>query len=187
MVSKLGNVHVALLRGINVGGKNKLPMAELVRLFRAQGCSEVGTYIKSGNVVFAVDPKRVRDLPARVSQELRARLGLNVPLVLRTAAEFKRAAKSNPFLAAGIEPTQLHVAFLAERPSKSATAALDPQRSPGDAFELVGRELYLHLPNGVARTKLTNAYFDATLATTSTVRNWRTVQELCARVDALSA
>ena len=70
------------------------------------------------------------------------------------------------------------MAFLADAPGKREAAALDPERSPGDAFALVGRDLYLHLPNGVGRTKLTNAYLDRTLQTTSTLRNWRTVLEL---------
>jgi uncharacterized protein (DUF1697 family) len=179
-------VHVALLRGINVGGKNKLPMAALERLFRDEGCDEVQTYIQSGNVVFAAEVQRAKLVPARVSARLRRDFGLTVPLVARSARDFLRVAEQNPFLSAGVAPEELHVAFLAESPTKPAAAALDPARSKGDRFELRGRELYLHLPNGVARTRLTNAYLDATLGTTSTLRNWRTVVELCRRAAALS-
>ena len=89
-----------------------------------------------------------------------------------------QVAAGNPFLKRRADPRALHVAFLADAPDRRSAGALDRARSPGDTFELRGREIYLHLPNGVARTRLTNAYLDATLATTSTLRNWRTVLAL---------
>jgi uncharacterized protein (DUF1697 family) len=171
-------IHVALLRGINVGGKNKLPMAELVQLFTAAGCAQVQTYIQSGNVVFAASPATAQRVPAKVSAAIAARLGLRVPIVLRRADELRAVVARNPLLKAGADQGTLHVAFLEHEPDRRAITALDPKRSPGDAFAVVGREVYLHLPSGVARTKLTNAYFDSKLATTSTLRNWRTVLKL---------
>ena len=84
----------------------------------------------------------------------------------------------NPFLAAGADPAQLHVGFLAGAPTAARTAELDPDRSPRDAFEVRGREVYLHFPNGTARSKLTVDYFDRVLGTTITIRNWRTVLKL---------
>jgi uncharacterized protein (DUF1697 family) len=86
--------------------------------------------------------------------------------------------RGNPFLARGIDADWLHVAFLARTPSRTATALLDPRRSHPDEFVVRGADIYLHLPNGAARTKLTNAYFDSTLKTISTGRNWRTVLAL---------
>jgi uncharacterized protein (DUF1697 family) len=176
-----GPVFVAFLRGINVGGKNKLPMAELTRLCSQLGCADVGTYVQSGNVVFRASAELARALEADLAAALRARFGLSVPVILRTAAEIAAVARANPFLKAGAAPETLHVAFLASAPAAGRAAGLDPERSPGDAFALRGRELYLHLPNGVARTKLSNAYLDRTLDTTSTLRNWRTVQALLER------
>jgi uncharacterized protein (DUF1697 family) len=99
-------------------------------------------------------------------------------VVTRTAGELRGVLRGNPFLRAGAEAETLHVMFLADRPTPARVAALDSRRSPPDEFEVKGREVYLRLPNGGARTKLTNAYFDAKLATTSTVRNWRTVLKL---------
>jgi len=171
MASTPRSTYVALLRGINVGGKNKLPMADLVRTFESAGCRNVRTYIQSGNVVFAAGPK----LDER---KLATRLRLKVPVVIRSSGEFRQVAARNPFLKDGVDPDSLHVAFLADAPDRSRAASLDPERSPGDAFVLRGREVYLHLPSGVARTKLTNAWLDSKLATTSTVRNWRTVLKL---------
>jgi len=172
------DVHVALLRGINVGGKNKLSMDELVRVFAAEGCSDVRTYIQSGNVVFRAVPALAARLARRVAERIQRRLGLRVPVVLRTARELERVARENPFLAPGADTDALHVMFLLDAPKKAAVAGLDPERSPPDEFVVVGREIYLCCPRGVARTKLTNAWFDAQLATTSTMRNWRTVLKL---------
>lgn len=173
-----GDTYVALLRGINVGGKNKLPMADLVAIFAAAGCRDVRTYIQSGNVVFVANATTAKRVSAVVSNRIADDFELNVPVVTRSAAELSKAARSNPFLKQGVDPVYLHVAFLAETPARSDVTKLDPNRSPGDTFDVRGREVYLHLPNGVARTKLTTAYFDSALGTVSTVRNWRTVLKL---------
>jgi len=170
--------HVALLRGINVGGKNKLPMATLACLFTGEGASDVVTFIQSGNVVFAAPPKRAAAIAARVERRLDAELSLRVPVVLRSAAELAAVAARNPFVAARRDPDELHVLFLAAQPTAAQLRALDPARSPGDEFAVIGRDIYLRLPNGVARTRLSNAYFDKALATVSTGRNWRTVLKL---------
>ena len=171
-------IHVALLRGVNVGGKNMLPMKDLAAMFVAAGCEDVETYIQSGNVVCRARPTLARRLPALVAGAILDRFGYHVPVVIRTAGELGDIVRGNPFLAAGADPDTLHVAFLVDRPSAGRVAALDAHRSPGDEFVVRGREIYLRLPNGAGRTKLTNAYFDAALATTSTVRNWRTVLKL---------
>jgi len=169
---------VALLRGINVGGKNKLPMQDLAALCTELGCTDVRTYIQSGNVVFTAPASWATCFAADLQQAIAAEFSLRVPVVLRSTAQLGRIAAGNPFVERGIDPTLLHVAFLADAPGRAAAAALDPQRSPGDAFTVAGQEVFLHLPNGVARSKLTNAWFDGALATTSTIRNWRTVLAL---------
>lgn len=172
------DVHVALLRGINVGGRNRLPMSVLAELFRAAGCREVRTYIQSGNVLFQAPPRLAQRVPELLAQRIAATLGLQVPVIVRSAAELARVAGRNPFLSSAADPAALHVAFLAQAPERKRVAALDPERSPGDAFLVKGREIYLHLPKGVAKTRITSPYLDATLDTVCTVRNWRTVQML---------
>jgi uncharacterized protein (DUF1697 family) len=174
----MAGTYVALLRGINVGGRNKLPMKDLAAIFTEAGCTNVRTYIQSGNVLFTAAPGRAKRLPQLTSLEIADRFGYRVPVVLRTADEIRRVAAGNPFLKSGADPGSLHVAFLSELPANRRLAALAGNRSPGDSFQVRGREIYLHLPNGVARTKLTSDYFDSTLATTSTMRNWRTVVKL---------
>ncbi|MCY3749217.1 MAG: DUF1697 domain-containing protein [Chloroflexi bacterium] len=170
--------YVALLRGINVGGRNKLPMRELAAMFMSVGCKGVRTYIQSGNVVFRASQELADRLPALVSAEIAASRGFQIPVILRTASEFSRIVRDNRFLAAGPDPTKLHVGFLADTPDPAHVARLDPDRSPPDVFEVQGREVYLHFPAGVARSKLDNAYFDRTLHTVCTIRNWRTVCRL---------
>ncbi len=172
----MASTHIALLRGINVGGKNKLPMKQLAQVFSELGCDEIRTYIQSGNVVFKAGD--VGRFAPRLTKALHLRFGFQVPVVLRSADELDGIARRNPFLATGADPKSLHVAFLAEVPDPERPDELDPQRSPGDTFVVRGREVYLHCPNGFARTKLTNAYFDARLGTTSTIRNWKTVLKL---------
>jgi uncharacterized protein (DUF1697 family) len=174
--------HLALLRGINVGGKASLPMRELTAIFAALGARSVRTYIQSGNVLFdAPDPA---SLVLAVTSEIAARFGYPGRIVLRSATELRDAFAHNPFVGSGsAAPESLHVYFLADRPSPAAVQALDPKRSPGDTFVVREREIFLHLPSGMARTRLTNAYFDAQLKTVSTARNWKTVGKLVEMLD----
>lgn len=176
--------HVALLRGINVGGRNKLPMKELVALVSEAGAGDVVTYIQSGNVVFSAGAELARRMPALLSDAIAERLGLTIPVVMRSARQWRTVVEGNPFLADGADPKTLHAVLLAKAPSKKQAAALDPDRSPPDVFALRGAVLYLHCPNGVARSKLTNAYLDRTLGTITTSRNWRTVLKLQQMLDA---
>jgi uncharacterized protein (DUF1697 family) len=169
------STFVALLRGINVGGKNTLPMKDLIGMFAAAGCKDVRTYLQSGNVIFNATRRVVDRLPDRIAARIEKEFGYRTPVVIRTLEQLAEVATKNPFLAEGAAENSLHVLFLADAPSPSRIATLDPDRSSPDAFLVRGREVFLHLPNGMARTKLTNAYFDAKLATTSTGRNWRTV------------
>ena len=169
--------HVALLRGINLSGNNRLPMKALGDLFARAGASNVTTYIQSGNVVFtprSSSPNLAADLARRIEKDF----GLRVPVILRGAAEWRELIRANPFLRGNTEADGLHVMFLAETPRPAALAELDPGRSPPDEFRVVGREVYLSCPNGIARSKLTNDYFDKKLDTISTCRNWRTVLKL---------
>ena len=172
------DLYVALLRGVNVGGKNKLPMQDLAALFEDAGCSEVRTFIQSGNVVFAAKPVVAQRVPDRIAKAIARDFGLTVPVITRTASELRRVAKANPFLRAGMDAKELHVGFLLGKPEADRVAALDPNRSPPDEFQVLGREIYLRLPNGAARSKLTNAWLDSKLATTATLRNWNTVTRL---------
>jgi uncharacterized protein (DUF1697 family) len=170
--------YVALLRGVNVGGKNMLPMKELGEIFTAAGCAAVRTFIQSGNVVFRAAPSLAARLPRSIPTRIEERFGHKPPVILRSAEQLSATVRANPFLQAGAEEQMLHVLFLADEPAPELVQKLDPARSPPDTFAVRGQDVYLCLPNGAARTKLTNAYFDSKLSTISTGRNWRTVLKL---------
>ena len=169
--------HAALLRGINVGGKNILPMKELARLFGDAGGSNVRTYIQSGNVVFDA-PKGAQAIANKVAAAIEKRYGFRSPVIVRSAEEWRNTIGRNPFIETVADQRWLHVYFLADAPQAGAIGGLDPKRSAPDVFHVLGREIFLHLPNGMGRTKLTNAYFDSKLSTVCTARNWATVLKL---------
>jgi uncharacterized protein (DUF1697 family) len=171
-------MYVALLRGVNVGGKNVLPMKDLAALFAREGCQSVRTYIQSGNVIFDAEPETLRGLPDRISERIVGRFGIKSPVVLRSTTELRQVIYDNPYVTAGAPEEMLHVYFLAHVPTALAVSQLDHQRSLPDTFQVRGKEIYVQLPRGVAYTKLTNAYFDSNLSTVSTSRNWRTVRKL---------
>jgi uncharacterized protein (DUF1697 family) len=170
--------HVALLRAINVGGKNKLPMKDLAGMFTNAGCRDVVTYIQSGNVVFSAPAAVLKKLPQTISQKIADDFGHSVPVVVRSHEELAAVIRNNPFHKAGELEKALYVAFLGDAPGADLVASLDPQRSPPDRFVVVGRDMFLHLLNHAAKTKLTNVWMDSKLRTVSTVRNWATVLKL---------
>jgi len=172
------STYVALLRGINVGGKHMLPMKELAAIFVEAGCANVRTYIGSGNVIFSAPARLLKVLPELITERIAERFGYRVPVIVRTSEQMAQAIRDNPFLQAGESAKMLYVYFLAHPPNAIAVGNLDADRSPPDAFRVCNQEIYLHLPNGGARSKLTNAYFDAQLSTTCTARNWATVLKI---------
>src|SRR5262245_17661392 len=118
-------------------------MSDLVKLFDAEGCTKVVTFIQSGNVVFDAPQKTAAQLGTRIAKRIDEKLGLTVPVVLRSAEELAQVAGRNPFLRAGADTDALHVLFLRDQPKAAQARALDPARSPGDQYELVGRDVFL--------------------------------------------
>jgi uncharacterized protein (DUF1697 family) len=170
---------VALLRGVNVGGRTMIPMPSLKASLEDLGHENVVTYIQSGNVVFE---SRVKDPAREIEERIAEDFGASVTVVLRTPAELKKVVKANPFPQVK-EGKKLHVVFLREKPTKKAADALDPDRSPPDELVLKGREVYVHYPHGQAKTKLTNDWIERTLGVRGTARNWNTVLKLVELTD----
>ena len=180
------SVYVALLRGVNMGGKNKLPMKDLAEIFAKAGCDRVKTYIQSGNVVFSAPESLCRSLPESVAKEIRRRFGHSPAMTLRSLQQMLDIVRHNPYIQPGMDEKRIAVLFLADTPTEKLIASLDAERSPGDDFTVRGSEIYLHVgKNGFAKTKLTNAYFDSRLKTMSTGRNWRTTCTLLDMMEAL--
>ena len=178
-------VYVGLLRGINVGGKNRLPMARLRDFFEQAGAKNVSTYIQSGNVVYSASSKKRAEAIARdVTELLLQEEGLAVPLLVRTQGELEKVLSMHPYLKDEADGRMVSVVFLSSAAAASSVASLDPHKSSGDRFLLKKKEIFLHTPNGSARSKLTVAYFDRALGLVSTVRNIKTVRallEMCER------
>jgi uncharacterized protein (DUF1697 family) len=166
-----------------VGGKHKLPMKELAAIFEAAGAKDVRTLIQSGNVVFGADAKLAKRIAGTVEAEILDRFGFPAPVVLCSAAEVAAAMDGSPFLAKGLSEDVLHLMFLKEVPDPAKAKALGASPFLPDDFVLAGRVIHLHLPHGVADTKLTNAWFDGRLKTVCTGRNWRTMTKLRALLE----
>jgi uncharacterized protein (DUF1697 family) len=165
---------IALLRGINVGGHNKVPMAALRETCESVGCAEVATYIQSGNVVLtsSLDAKKLRDV---LETAIAERLGVSPVVVIRTRHQLADVIAGNPFTDADTD--HLHVAFLSEKPDASQVAALAELDYPPEDVAVRGTEAYFHLPNGLGRAKIPEL-FGRRVKTPATVRNWRTVNKL---------
>jgi uncharacterized protein (DUF1697 family) len=170
--------YVAMLRGINVGGKNKIKMPDLQALFVDLGHADVVTYIQSGNVVFTSRAKGAPALASAIEKQIARDFGLEIPVVLRTRAELAKVIARNPF--ANADLAKVHVTFLAQKPAAALVRALDGHTSEPDEFRVAGREIYLHCPEGYGITKLNNTFWERRLKTAATTRNWNTVTKLLA-------
>jgi uncharacterized protein (DUF1697 family) len=168
---------IALLRGINVGGNNKLPMKELSALLTEMGLRDVRTYIQSGNVVFGCDLKNKATLAAKITAAIKAQHGFAPHILLLDAAELRKAMAGNPYPEAESEPRSLHLFFLDEVPRQPDLKALDAIKAGNERYKLTGKVLYLHAPDGVGNSKLA-ARAERLLGVAASARNWNTVCKL---------
>lgn len=150
-------------------------MKALKAVFEDLGLSDVTTYVQSGNVVFKADEAPA---PKRLEDAIEGEFGIDVTVLLRSSREMGAVVERNPFFQAGADRSRLHVTFLAEEPGKDALADVDTAKFEPDEFRLAGRELFLHLPNGYGRSKLSNDFFERRLRMRATTRNWNTVTKL---------
>jgi uncharacterized protein (DUF1697 family) len=166
---------IALLRGINVGGHRKLPMADLRALCTELGWGNPRTYIQSGNLAIDTDDT---DVAARLKAGIHARWGYDVPVVLRTVPELQTACAATPY---ADQPEKARaIVFLNAPPDTDRVQAASPPLGTGEQWRVIGRDLHLLYPNGQARTKMTLPWFETHLGVTGTARNWRTTQKLIA-------
>ncbi|MBA3677382.1 MAG: DUF1697 domain-containing protein [Sphingosinicella sp.] len=169
---------IALLRGINVSGKNKVPMAELRAHIAELGWADVQTYIQSGNVVFRAKGAagvHESDLEALIARKF----GLSIPVIVRRAADWPAYVGGNPFpVAAEQEPNRLMLCLSKAKPRLDAAETLREKARDGESLKLVGDALWIHYAAGAGATKLSPALLDRLVGSTVTGRNWRTVQKL---------
>jgi uncharacterized protein (DUF1697 family) len=168
---------VALLRGINVGGNNKLPMADLRALMSGMGFENVQTYIQSGNVVFTAVDVDCETVQLRLEAGIADRFGFSALVIVLTAMQFLNTAEANPFRDITSDPAKLHVGFMAAPPETSAMKNLLTKPQGTDQWSVVGKMFYLNAPDGMGKSVLA-PFIERTLKVPVTFRNWRTVLAL---------
>jgi uncharacterized protein (DUF1697 family) len=179
--------HVALLRGINVGGRNKVAMADLRDVMTSLGHADVATYIQSGNVVFTAEETDTALMAARIEAAIADGLAVAPRVIVLSRAELAQVARDNPY-AAETNPKAVHVVFSGEEPGSDvidAVAAAQQQaalKGSHDEARFVGRALFLHTPDGFGRSVLAELLARArgplSARATGTARNWATVTKL---------
>lgn len=171
--------HIALLRGINVGGHKMVAMADVRALLEGLGFTKVRSLLQSGNLVFDSDGQTPARLEELLEAETASRLGLSVSCLIRTAAQWKRIVERNPFATeAERDPGHLLVMLLKTAPSASDVKALQASVQGPELIRADGKQLYLSYPAGIGRSKLTGAVIEQKLRTRGSARNWNTVLKL---------
>jgi uncharacterized protein (DUF1697 family) len=172
-------VYAALLRGINLGPHKRVKMDELRKSFEALGCEQVKTYIQSGNAVFKAGKGSPAALQKKIEERIVHDFGFSVSVVLRTSLELAKTVAGNPFLKQrGVDPEKLHVTFLSDVPRAAALKKLAEYTLPPDQSRCLGKEIYLHLPNGFSGSSLWRVPWEKALGVVTTTRNWRTVNTI---------
>jgi uncharacterized protein (DUF1697 family) len=169
---------VALLRGINVGGKSTIPMADLRQVFAGLGYENVQTYIQSGNVIFGSRQDDAELLIRDIEKAIAERFGKDVTVLLRTASQLDDVLTRNPFLGRQDDLTKLLVTFLAAEPDAESPQRLRPPAGETGELAVIGREVYLHVPDGYGRSKISNAFLEKKLGVAATTRNWKSIRKL---------
>jgi uncharacterized protein (DUF1697 family) len=168
---------IGLLRGVNVGARNRLPMAELRQIIADVGGADVRTYVQSGNAVFTAAADDRAALAQRLAAALERAKGFRPAVLLLTCDELVQAMAANPFPEATAEPTTLHLFFLSRVPPHPDLDALERVRAGAERYALRGMVFYLWSPGGIGRSKLA-AKAERALGVEATARNWRTVEHL---------
>jgi uncharacterized protein (DUF1697 family) len=168
------NTYIAFFRGINVGGHNSLPMKELIAVLETTGARKIKTYIQSGNAVFQSAEKNSSELAEQLTAEIKKRYGFEPYILILELEAIKRAHSENPFPEAEADPSNLHLGFLASKPSSPNLVKLSSLKKESERFHLSDQVFYLHAPEGVGRSKLASSS-EKLLGVPMTDRNWRTV------------
>jgi uncharacterized protein (DUF1697 family) len=172
-------VIISMLRGVNVGGHNKIKMEALRALYESLKLRDAQTYVQSGNVVFRTNERDIARLTKRIEDGIERKFGSRPDVILRTAAEMREVVARNPFAKRrGIEPSKLLVTFLASDPDAEAREKVRQMKCDPEELRMEGREIYIYFPNGMGRSKLPWARLDKVLKTPVTGRNWNSVTKM---------
>jgi uncharacterized protein (DUF1697 family) len=167
---------VALLRGINVGRNKRIAMSELRTMLASLGYADIRTHLQSGNAIFSAERRKPESLEQELSAGIKKAFGMDVAVLVRTAAELASVVDANPFVSQGVDARELHATFLAAAPVAARTAAVDRAAGAPDEFAFGTRVIYLRLRNGVMGSRLPD--WDTVLGLRTTTRNWNTTTRL---------
>jgi len=182
------SVIISMLRGVNVGGHNKIKMDELRAVYQSLGLRDAQTYIQSGNVVCRAEKRELATVCTRIEKGIERNFGIRPSVIVRTAPELREVMVRNPFAKrSGIDASRLLVAFLASSPAADALDKVLKIKCEPEELRVSGRELFIYFPNGMARPTLSLATVERTLKIPSTGRNWNTVRKLLEMAEALEA
>ncbi|NOX46055.1 MAG: DUF1697 domain-containing protein [Chlorobi bacterium] len=177
--SKPMKTYIAVLRGINVSGQKIIKMAELREHLQQLDIENTQTYIQSGNIIFNTKIDNPRSLETNIKNLIFEKWGFDVPVIVRELDDLRKIKTDNPFNKnQDIDPARLSVVFLSNEPDMELIMGLSAFRDPIDTFEIKGREIYLHCPNGFGRSKLTTNFFERKLKVICTARNLKTLNRL---------
>ena len=173
------SVHIGLLRAINLAGRNRVGMADLRKLLTGLGLENVRSLLQSGNLVFRSDAHTSAQLERLLEDAAKHRLGLETDFFVRTARDWKAVIAGNPFpREAERDPGRLLVIFLKDAPDRDGVKALESAITGREVVRAKGRHAYIVYPDGIGRSRLTNALIEKKLGTRGTGRNWNTVRKL---------
>lgn len=166
---------IALLRGINVSGQKKIKMSELQLLFEEMGFRDVETYIQSGNVIFSSKENSREKLESKISSGIKGKIGFDVQVIVRKPEEIEHILKNNPFLKKKKDADKLYVTFLSKIQSDENIEKMYAIDYSPEEYFIEGKHIYLFVPNGYGKAKLSTNLFENKLKIFGTTRNWKTV------------
>ena len=179
------NKYLSLLRGINVSGQKKIKMADLKVLYEEIGCENVATYIQSGNVVFEHKSDDKAELKSKIEKAIVDKYQFSVYVDILSPDELKKAQDQMPFNEIDIDThgNKAFIAFLSETPDDDNIKTLNQYVSEPDRLVILDKCLYLHLPNGAGKSKLSTNFIESKLKITTTMRNLKTMKKLCEMME----
>lgn len=181
-------IVISMLRGVNVGGHNKIKMDALRALYESLKFTGCQTHIQSGNVIFKTKERNLAKLTSQIQTAIERSFGFRPEVILRTSDELRDVIARNPFAKRrSIEPGKLLVTFLASPPTAQARDNLLRLKTDPEELRIDGSELYIFYPNGMGRSKLSGSLIERTLKVSGTGRNWNSVTKMLAIADMLAA
>lgn len=170
--------YIAILRGINVGGRRKVRMADLRGFMEEAAFTEVQTYIQSGNLVFEDPESRSEEEITRIIEKIISdHYYFEVPVIVWSAKELQKAINENPY-SRDYAVERLHLTFLRKEPGKELLNAIEVYDFPPDLYMISGKKVFIYCDGKYSDSKLTNKFFEDKLKVSATTRNWKTVQKL---------